>query len=287
MERIRVSNGDITLDIRAAGPEDGEVIILLHGFPECWATWRHQIQPLAAAGYRVLVPDMRGYGESSKPRGYRRYHLDELITDIDAIRSHSGRQQCHLAGHDWGAAVAWWYAIHYPQALISLAIVNVPHPQAFLETLRSSPRQLLKSWYIFFFQLPWLPEWLLRLNNFAILRHMLRSTSSSAAYQDEDFDFLSHSWRQPGTIKAMVNYYRAMLRHQRQPDQPEIAVPTRILWGEQDIALSLPMARKSLDYLTHGELITYPDGSHWLAHDKPREVAVRIMEHISHSQTAT
>lgn len=281
MEHFRIHNGDIQLDVRAAGPAWGEVVVLLHGFPECWNTWRHQIGPLTAAGYRVYVPDMRGYGHSSAPKDYRRYALDELITDIEAIRQHSGREQIHLVGHDWGAAVAWWYAIHHESALLSLSILNVPHPVAFLNTLKSSPLQMLKSWYIFFFQLPWLPEWLLRRSDFAILKTMLQKSSLPGSYTQEDMIQLTHTWAQPGCARGMVNYYRAMLRMIRIPENDgRLLVPTRILWGEQDIALSLPMAKASLDYLSAGELVTYPDATHWLAHDKPQQVSEQLISHF-------
>lgn len=287
MERLRIHNGDIMLDCRAAGAESGELVILLHGFPECWTAWRQQIQPLADAGYRVVVPDMRGYGCSSRPGHHKRYHLDELITDIDAIRHYCGQSHFHLGGHDWGAAVAWWYALHHPQRLASLTIVNVPHPLTFLETLRSSPLQLLKSWYIFFFQLPVIPEWLIKRGNYALLRLTLKKTSNKGAFADEDLRYLLHSWQQPGSVRAMVNYYRALLRNIVRPAQPQITVPTRILWGERDIALSSSMASNSLQYLHNGELISYPDGSHWLTHDLPAEVSACLLEHISRHPVAT
>lgn len=281
MEHLKIHNGDIALDVRVTGPQWGDVVVLLHGFPECWNTWRHQMPLLAEAGYRVYAPDMRGYGKSSKPRKHQRYALDELITDIEAIRRHSGQDRIHLVGHDWGAAVAWWYAIHHESALHSLSILNVPHPVAFLNTLKSSPLQMLKSWYIFFFQIPWLPEWLISLNDYALFKATLKKTSMPGAYTQEDMIHLTDTWRQPGCLRGMVNYYRAMLRNIRIPEnEGRLTIPTRILWGEKDIALTLSMARDSLNYLTHGELKTYPEATHWLAHDKPQEVAAQLIDHF-------
>lgn len=284
MNIVTLRNRDIELEVRTAGPASGELVVLLHGFPECWNTWRHQIEPLAAAGYQVCVPDMRGYGRSSSPRGWQHYQLDELITDIDTIRRHFGVQRFHLAGHDWGAAVAWWYALHHEARLLSLAVLNVPHPQAFLSALQGSPRQILKSWYIFYFQIPWLPEWSMKLFRHAILRLTLQRTSAPGAYDAEDFRNLQTCWQQPGCLHAMVNYYRALLRHLRLPPGDNcLSVPTCILWGERDIALTLKMAHDSMNYLQHGSLTTYPDATHWLAHDKPQEVTQRLLEHFRQS----
>ena len=282
MEHFVITHQDINLELRAAGPAAGPVVILLHGFPENWSTWRHQIQPLADAGYRVLVPNMRGYGESSKPKDFRRYRLDELITDIEAIRLHSGAERIHLAGHDWGAAVAWWYALHHEEKLKSLSILNVPHPLAFLHTLKRSPLQMLKSWYIFYFQLPLIPQLTMRIGNGAVLRRILKASSNPGSYSAEDFRLLGESWQQPGCMTAMVNYYRAMLRCMRIPEgDGKLNVPVRILWGEQDIALSVGMARDSMAYLNQGELVMYPDATHWLAHDKPQQVVQQLLQHFS------
>lgn len=285
MEHFFITHQDIQLELRATGPQDGELIILLHGFPENWSTWRHQIQPLADAGYRVLVPNMRGYGQSSKPADFRRYRLDELITDIEAIRQYAGAERFHLAGHDWGAAVAWWYALHHEQHLASLSILNVPHPLAFLNTLKRSPLQMLKSWYIFYFQLPLLPQLTMRIGNGAVLRRILQASSNPGSYSAEDFRLLGESWQQPGCMKAMVNYYRAMLRCLRMPQgDGQLSLPVQILWGEQDIALSLGMAHDSMSFLRRGTLTTFPDATHWLAHDKPQDVSAALIRHCaSHS----
>lgn len=284
MKKLVIHNQDIELDIREAGPETGQLVVLLHGFPECWNTWRHQIEPLAAAGFRVCVPNMRGYGLSSKPKNYRRYHLDELITDIEAIRQHYDVEKLHLAGHDWGGAVAWWYAIHHENHLASLSILNLPHPLAFLTKLKGSFQQIRKSWYIFFFQIPFLPEWGMKRFNYASLKKTLTLTSCKNSYDAEDFRRLEEAWSQPGALTAMVNYYRAMLRNIRIPEgDGKISTPTQILWGENDLALSLESAYESEAFLVNGKLHTYPGATHWLAHDLPEEISQRLIEHISNN----
>lgn len=284
MKTIIINNQDIALEVREAGPENGELVVLLHGFPECWNTWRHQITPLAEAGYKVVVPNMRGYGKSSKPADYRQYHLDELITDVEAIRQHYGREQFHLVGHDWGGAVAWWYALHQQPMLKTLTILNLPHPLAFLTKLKGSLGQMLKSWYMFYFQIPALPELALKAFNFFFLKQVLKRSSTKNAYDSQDFINLEEAWREPGAIKGMVSYYRALLRHLRIPEgDGRLQLPVRILWGKNDLALSLQAAKDSMQFLDNGELIIYEDATHWLAHDKPEEVSQRILEHIKHS----
>lgn len=281
-----ISHQDIQLEVREAGAENGSLMILLHGFPECWSTWRHQIEPLVQAGFRVVVPNMRGYGRSSKPKDYRRYHLDELITDVEALRQHYQAERFHLVGHDWGGAVAWWYALHHETKLYSLSVLNLPHPLAFLTKLKGSPAQMLKSWYMFYFQIPFLPEFALKLGRFAVLKKILRASSTRHAYDAEDFRLLEEAWREPGSLKAMVNYYRALLRNLRLPEgDGTLQLPVQILWGEKDLALSVQGAQDSLPFLKNGTLTLYPDATHWLAHDKPAEVSRKLIQHAqAHTQ---
>lgn len=282
MDITHIYNGPIGLETRHAGPVDGEVVVMLHGFPECWNTWRHQIPVLAEAGYRVYAPNMRGYGLSSKPDEIDDYHVDKLIQDVDAIRRLSGAKKIHLVGHDWGAVVAWWYALNKPEHLASLSILNVPHPAAFLKVLKSKPAQLLKSWYIFYFQIPYLPELTVPFNKFFFFRNVLNRTSNRGSYDKSDFTELQKHWSIPGSLKAMINYYRSAIRSQpKPPNGNTVDTPTQILWGENDLALTLEMAHLSEKYLTNGTLTTYPDATHWLAHDKPDEINQRLLSHFA------
>jgi len=146
------------LNVVVSGPKEGPVVLLLHGFPEFWYSWHRQIEPLAAAGFRVIIPDQRGYNKSSKPRGAKRYDVTALVSDVIAIADQLGQQRVFLAGHDWGAAVAWSVTLLHPDRVAKLAILNVPHPSVMRRFLKKNRAQRRKSWYMFFFQLPWLPE---------------------------------------------------------------------------------------------------------------------------------
>src|SRR4051794_24743665 len=157
-----------------AGAGDGPPVVLLHGFPDFYYGWRHQIGPLAAAGFRVIAPDQRGYGESDKPEPVSAYALDTLADDVAGLFESTGRDRVSLVGHDWGGIVAWWVAIRHPERVERLAVLNAPHPISFQRYLRSSPRQLLKSWYTFYFQIPWLPETMFRLGNWRRLTEGMR-----------------------------------------------------------------------------------------------------------------
>jgi len=177
LENLSFQNGAVSLHAVAAGPNDGPVVVLLHGFPEFSYGWRQQIEPLAATGFRVVVPDQRGYNLSSKPSGVAAYALAELVSDVIAIADQLGREKIFLAGHDWGAAVAWSAAILHPQRISKLAVLNVPHPSVMRKFLSTRPRQLLRSWYMFFFQLPWLPEIFFSAFNFRIVSRSLLPSS--------------------------------------------------------------------------------------------------------------
>ena len=288
IEIVMVSAEDIELETRVAGPEDGTPIVLLHGFPECWATWKHQIPALASAGFRVYAPNMRGYGHSSKPSRVDQYHIDRLASDIDAIRRHAGVSECHVVGHDWGAIVAWWYAIHYPDNTKSLSILNVPHPEVFLATLFKNPIQFLKSWYVFFFQIPWIPEAIVTLNRGWIFKKVLQLSSNKDSYTQDDIEELEQHWLIPGAMTAMINYYRSVIRSiPRAQNEGKVHCPVQILWGEKDLALTLKMARQSLDYAPNSVLTTYPDATHWLAHDKPDDIVNKLTCFCNHAEQLT
>lgn len=275
--RIVPSNG-INLHVVYAGPQDGKPVVLLHGFPEFWYGWRHQITPLAEAGYRVIVPDQRGYNLSDKPLGIDAYNIELLARDIVGLIDDAGHKEAFIVGHDWGAAVAWHMVTHYPERVVKLGILNVPHPTVMVQTLRSSLTQLLKSWYIFFFQIPRLPEWGLRRNNAQGAVELLRRSGKADTFSEEDLDRYRDAWQQPGALKAMINWYRAAFRsgigNGLNPsfDTPTIHMPTVILWGKNDVALSYEMAEKSLELCEKGRLITIENATHWVQHDAADEV---------------
>ena len=268
-ESVFVETNGVRLHTVQAGPDDGPLVVLLHGFPECWYGWHRQLGPLADAGYRVVVPDQRGYNLSEKPSGVSSYHIRELAADIVGLVDALGDEQAAVAGHDWGAAVAWWLALEYPDRLSKLCIVNVPHPTVFERTLRSSWSQRKNSWYILWFQLPVLPELTLRLGNHWLLADSLQSTSRSDAFTETDIDRYRLAWSQPGAVTGMLNWYRAIARARPTPVRQQVAVPTRMLWGADDVALDIEMAHKSIEYCTDGELQVVDDATHWILHEEP------------------
>ncbi|HEY6943687.1 MAG TPA: alpha/beta hydrolase [Candidatus Acidoferrum sp.] len=278
MDSVYFENSTVRLHTVTAGPQDGPVVLLLHGFPEFWYGWRKQIEPLAAAGFRVIVPDQRGYNLSSKPRDVAWYALTELVADVIAIADQLGQQKIFLAGHDWGAAVAWSTALLHPERIAKLAIVNVPHPSVMRRFLNTRLRQMLRSWYILFFQSPWLPEALFSAFDFRFGARALLSSSRPGTFSEEDLTQYRAAWSQPGALTAMINWYRAAMRYRTRFADRTVRVPTRILWGERDRFLMPEMAHESLRYCANGELFTFAEASHWLQHEEPEEVSQHLLK---------
>lgn len=281
VETLAFQNGGVTLNAVAAGPRDGRGVILLHGFPEFWYGWRKQIEPLAQAGFRVIVPDQRGYNRSSKPSGVRAYALMELVSDVIAIADQLGQKRFFLAGHDWGAAVAWSVALLHPGRVAKLAILNVPHPGVMWRYLTKNRRQLGKSWYMFFFQLPYLPEAFLSAFNFRKGVASLVGSSRPGTFSAGDLAEYRTAWSQPGALTSMINWYRAAFRHRVSFPDPIVRVPTRILWGERDRFLMVEMAHDSLRYCADAELFTFADATHWLQHEEPARVSQVLIDFFS------
>jgi epoxide hydrolase 4 len=277
LKHLHFRNGALTLHAVAAGPADGPVVLLLHGFPEFWYSWHQQIEPLAAAGFRVIVPDQRGYNTSSKPSSAASYTLPLLTSDVIAIADELRAQRFFLAGHDWGAAVAWSVAILHPQRVVKLAILNVPHPSVMLRFLRKNARQLLRSWYMFFFQLPWLPELVFSAFHYRLGVRSLVHSSAPGTFSPEDLAQYRSAWSQPGALTGMINWYRAAFRHRSKFPDPTVRVPTRILWGVRDAFLLPEMAKASLRYCTSAELFPFDNASHWLQHEEPSRVSELLL----------
>ncbi len=278
MENLSFQNGAVGLGAIAAGPKDGPVVVLLHGFPEFWYGWHRQIEPLATAGFRVIVPDQRGYNLSTKPSGVASYALTELVSDVIAIADQLGQEKIFLAGHDWGAAVAWSTALLHPQRITKLAVLNVPHPSVMRKFLSTRPRQFLRSWYIFFFQLPWLPEALFSAFNFHIGSRSLLRSSRPGTFSTEDLAQYRAAWSQPGALTGMINWYRALFHTRAKFPDKTVRVPARILWGQRDAFLLAEMAHESLRYCTNAELFTFPNATHWLQHEEPARVSELMID---------
>ncbi len=281
IEHHRVTTNGISLHVAQAGPEDGELVILLHGFPEFWYGWLRQIGFLAAHGYRVWAPDQRGYNLSDKPAGIDAYRYATLVADVIGLIDASGREQAYLVGHDWGAAVAWATANSHPDRLKKLAILNVPHPLVFYETLRSSRTQMLRSLYFGFFQIPRLPEFLMTVGDGVLGTQMLFLSSHPRTFSDAEIAEYLRAWKQPGAMTAMINWYRAVVQRAPQmPANPRITVPTLVVWGAEDVALSVDMAQKSVDLCDDGRLVLFEDATHWVHHDKPEQVNALLADFL-------
>jgi pimeloyl-ACP methyl ester carboxylesterase len=268
---------DVRLHVVAAGDPDDPLVVLLHGFPEFWYGWREYVEPLVDAGYRVLVPDQRGYNRSEKPDGTRAYRPAELAADVTSLVAADGRDTAHLVGHDWGAAVAWNVALRSPEVVDRLGILNVPHPTVFEDRLTSSLTQMRKSWYMFYFQLPWLPEWHVQRNEFAFWTDVMRESSATGTFSDEDLARYRAAWSREGATTAMINWYRALFQHSEDPPREQVDAPTLVVWGESDEYLLADMARESLEYCADGRLETFPDATHWVNHERSDRV-LRLLE---------
>ena len=279
-ESVAVDTNGISLHTRQAGPEDGPLVVLLHGFPEFWYGWHRQIKPLADAGYRVIVPDQRGYNRSDKPDGVDSYRIETLAADVVGLLDVADRETAAVAGHDWGAAVAWWLALSYPERIESLTAVNVPHPTVMETTLRNSLSQLRKSWYMFAFQLPALPEAISTANNCRVLRRGLTNSSRPGTFSATDLERYRAAWQQPDALTAMINWYRAMGRYRPQPPRQQVSVPTLVMWGQQDEFLASTMADESLDYCDDAELVSFPSATHWVLHEEPEETTDALLAHL-------
>ncbi|KAB1187848.1 MULTISPECIES: alpha/beta fold hydrolase [Haloferax] len=275
-----VDVGDTELYVVEAGPEDGELVVLLHGFPECWYAWADYFRPLSEAGYRVAAPDQRGYNLSDRPSGVDSYSIDDLSNDVVGLVDALGREKAHVVGHDWGAAVAWWTALHHPDRVRSLTVMNVPHPTVFSRHLRRNPAQQLRSWYVLFFQVPKLPELLAPVGDWAISERTMRATALPGTFSPTDMEHYRTAWSSPGAYRSMVNWYRAVVRERPQPASTTVEVPTLIVWGTNDRFLRPKMARESLSYCSDGHLRTFEGATHWVHHEEPVAVARALIEHI-------
>jgi len=277
----------LRLHVAQAGPAEGPPVVLLHGFPEFWWGWRRQIGPFAAAGHRVIAPDQRGYNLSDKPRGLAAYSLDRLAEDVVALLDALGLGRAPVVGHDWGAAVAWWTAIRFPERVERLAILNTPHPAAFRRLLRTDADQRRRSRYMLYFQLPWLPERKLAAGGFQPFRAIFRRSSRRGTFAAGELDRYAEAAARPGALTGMLAWYRAALR--RPPGRlPSLAVapPTLILWGLEDVALSPALIEPSAAFCREVEVVRIPGAGHWVQHEAADEVNARLLDFLAPARAA-
>jgi pimeloyl-ACP methyl ester carboxylesterase len=258
----------ISLHIVEEGPADGEPVLLLHGFPEFWWAWRKQSSDLAEAGFRVVMVDMRGYGQSGAPADVSDYRIGNLVDDVVRLASHLGWQRFNIVGHDWGGIVAWAVTSFHPMRVKRLVVLNAPHLNVMADVLRKMPSQMIRSAYIAFFQLPSLPEALLSAARFKLLADALTKTSRPGTFTDLEIDRYRQQWQAEGRLNAMLNYYRALIRGAR-PVLGRIVPPVLILWGCKDKALDFRLAKESLVQCANGRMCVHRSATHWVHLEEP------------------
>jgi pimeloyl-ACP methyl ester carboxylesterase len=265
VEHLAVQAGEVRLHCAAMGPRDGPLVVLLHGFPECWVTWRNQLPALAAAGFRAVAPDMRGYGGSDKPRGVSAYAMEKLVGDVSGLIAALGRERADVVGHDWGGLVAWHLAMWKPEKVRRLAILNVAHPARMRAALRTL-RQLRKSWYVLFFQLPILPERFISPES--IGRSLRYMTVRKGAYDEADIEAIVTA---AGDRTAPIHYYRAAARHPGPGFRP-VGAETLVIWGERDRFLGPELAAPDPRWVPRARVERIEEASHWVQADAPERV---------------
>ena len=278
--------GDVRLHYAECG-EGERLVILLHGFPECWYSWRHQLKALGER-YRVVAPDMRGYNLSDKPTRVEDYRVARLVDDVTGLIRHFGAREAAVVGHDWGGAVAWAVAQYYPDYVWKLASLQTPPPAVWGRNL--SLKQLLRSWYMFFFQLPSIPEWWIARDDFAGLARTLRSTSRPGTFSDKDIEVLKAAAREPGALTGAINYYRANLRaflgrgfREKEIRKHErIRVPVLFVYGERDFAILPETVAGVGDYVDapYTEL-RLGRSNHWVQQEAPAEVNAALLSFLA------
>ncbi|MGZ3618106.1 MAG: alpha/beta fold hydrolase [Ktedonobacteraceae bacterium] len=252
---------------------EGPLIVLLHGFPEFWYSWHNQIPYLAEHDYTVVAPDLRGYNETAKPP--KGYDIPTLLRDIEGLIKGLGQQKAHIVGHDWGGVLAWTFAMNYPEMTESLIVMNAPHPAAMLREMRTF-KQLRKSWYVFAFQIPWLPEYMLGRNHANEIGRMLRGAAlQKSAFPREVTAKYQEAMSKPGAIKAAISYYRQLFRRlpfSMNSNEVHIKAPTLLIWGEQDIALGIALTTGLERWVDDIQIRRIPDSGHWVQQEQPEKV---------------
>ncbi|GAF21821.1 LOW QUALITY PROTEIN: epoxide hydrolase [Bacillus sp. JCM 19047] len=270
-----------TFHVVCAGPKEGELILMLHGFPEFWYGFRHQLTALATQGYYVVVLISVGIMKvtNHKKRLIVLTIKDDCVALIDAYK----RKQAIVIGHDWGGAVGWHLASTKPERIKTFIPINIPHPADIPKGILKNPTQLVRSSYMAFFQIPFLPEKLLQTKKFKYMAKGLQMTGREGAFVEEDLEHYRNAWLMPGALTAMLNWYRAIrldFRNGPKPFDQMIHVPTTILWGWNDPFLSKTLAKESLKRCSNGELIFIDDATHWVHHEYPEIVNQLILRSL-------
>lgn len=276
----RPVNG-IELHVMEAGPADGPLLIMLHGFPDTWWTWTPQIGPLVEQGFRVIIPDLRGYNLSDKPTAIAAYTMETLVADVIGLADADGRRTFRLVGHDWGGVIAYATALRHPDRVERMAAIAAPHPRIRVRQAVRRRTQMLRSLYILFFQLPRLPEALLQARGFAVMRWMLNASSRRGLFSSEELDRYVAAWEQPGALTAMLNYYRALRLGRGGAPRLRLSAPTLIIWGGRDIALLSHLFEASLDQCDRAEGLFLDRAGHWVHLEEPAIVSDALVRFLA------
>ena len=272
-----VSNG-IRLHYVTQG--QGPLMLMLHGFPEFWYSWRYQI-PEFAKDYKVVALDLRGYNDSDKPSEQSAYVMSELIKDVEGVIQGLGYDRCVLVGHDWGGAIAWCFAYAHPEMVERLIVMNIPHPAKFAEGLWT-PQQLMRSWYTFFFQLPVLPELVLQAFDYeAISNALIGMAVDQSTFTPTDIEAYKDAAAKRGALTAMLNYYRNAFSSFQQQDWTLLDVPTLMIWGEEDAALCKELTYGTQEFVRDCQIRYIPNCSHWVQQERPELVNQYMRDFLS------
>jgi len=280
--RYLMVNG-IKIHAVTTGEEKQPLLLFVHGFPEFWYSFRHQIKEFAAKGYFCVAIDMRGYGDSDKPSGIGEYHIKKLAADLAGVIEQLGYQQAEaVVGHDWGSMVCYAFAAYYPGSLRRLMILNGPHPIAFRKALYTYP-QILKSAYTFFFQLPFLPELAFGCMDYGVLKQVFCSPKTGVinkdAFSDEELEIYKYNMSKPGAVTGGLNYYRCV-RYFEDEFLPQIKAPTMVLWGTEDGFLASNVNKELGKHVENLDFREVPNCSHWIQCEKPQEVNRALEEFL-------
>jgi len=277
LDARKIDVGDVELFVVRAGPPDGPPIVLLHGFPEFWYAWKGVIDSLTKAGYRVILPDQRGYGDSDKPRGVESYAVDRLGDDIAGLVTALGYESAFVAAHDWGGGVAWNLAIRHPERIRKLAMIDTPHPDAGRHV---ESTEATVSWYRTFFQIPWLPEESARWGNWWLLSKSLRDTAKPGAFPEAKLDLYRSAWDRDGAFGTMVNWYRAAFRSERSDATTDrrVQTPTLLLRASSDAFIAADLTRASVPLCDDARLVELGSGTHWVVQEEPERIAKLLAE---------
>lgn len=274
-----ISTNGINLHYVSEGA--GKLMLMLHGFPEFWYSWRHQIKEFAS-DYHAVALDLRGYNDSDKPASLSAYQMSEFIQDLKGVITGLGYEDCILVAHDWGGAIAWNFAYAYPEMVEKLIVLNIPHPAKFAQGLRT-PQQLLKSWYILAFQIPFLPELLFQLNDYQAIKEAFSGMAiDKTAFSEADLNAYRDAAAKPGALTAMINYYRGIfpLLFNNQPEWQILEIPTLTIWGEADTALGKELTYGTEAYVRDWQIKYIPNCSHWVQQEQPALVNSYIWEFL-------